>query len=41
MRAPPNAAVRRLALFWRVSTLVKVAALAVVVVLAVKLLGGF
>ena len=41
MRAPPNAAVRRFALLWKVSTLVKLAALVVVALLVLKLVGGF
>ena len=36
----PNAGVRRFAALWTVSTFVKVAALAVFLVLAVRLAGG-
>jgi hypothetical protein len=41
MRAPPNAAVRRFATLWGVSIAVRLAALAVFVLLVLKLLGGF
>ena len=41
MRAPPNTAVRRFTAVWAVSVVVKLAALAVIVVVVMKLLGGF
>jgi len=41
VRAPPNAAVRRFTVLWTVSTLVKVAALALVALLVLKIVGGF
>jgi len=39
--APPNAAVRRFAALWSVSLAVKVAALAVLLFVVFRLLGGF
>ena len=40
MRAQPNAAVRRFASVWALSIAVRLAALVVLVVVAMKLLGG-
>ena len=40
MRAPPNAAVRRFAPVWAVSLAVKLAALAILLLIVMKLLGG-
>ena len=41
MRAPPNAAVRRFATLWGVSLAVRLAAVAVLFLLVLKLLGGY
>ncbi len=41
MRAPPNAAVRRFATLWGVSIAVRFAAVAVLLLLVLKFLGGF
>jgi len=41
VRSPPNAAVRRFATVWTVSLAVKVAAVAVLLLLVLKFLGGY
>jgi hypothetical protein len=40
MRSPPNAAVRRFAVVWSASLAIKVAAIAVLALVVLKLLGG-
>jgi hypothetical protein len=41
VRTPPNAAVRRFTALWAVSTAVKLAGLAVFLLLVMKFVGGF
>jgi hypothetical protein len=41
VRAPPNAAVRRFTTLWGVSLAVRLAAVAVLLLLVLNLLGGF
>ncbi|HKN06280.1 MAG TPA: hypothetical protein VJ021_01565 [Thermoplasmata archaeon] len=41
MRAPPNVAVRRFAIVWSLSLAVKFVALAVLLLIVLRFLGGF